>query len=57
VERESLCSDQPAWYYDSLTNPTRIVLCPSACTTVTADPMAKLDILLGCKSEMLPPPK
>jgi hypothetical protein len=48
VANESACGDQPAWYYDDPSTPSRIVLCPTACTTVTADGMAKLDILLGC---------
>ncbi len=42
------CSDRAGWYYDDPANPSRIILCPSSCTTVTADAMAKLDILLGC---------
>ncbi|RYZ08922.1 MAG: VWA domain-containing protein [Myxococcales bacterium] len=48
VGSESACADQAGWYYDNPTAPTRIVLCPTSCTTVTADSMAKLDILLGC---------
>jgi hypothetical protein len=42
--------DQPGWYYDNPTAPTEIILCPAACTTVTADPAAKLDIQIGCTS-------
>ncbi|MDF3067652.1 MAG: uncharacterized protein K0R38_3253 [Polyangiaceae bacterium] len=48
VGGEGACADQPGWYYDDPTSPTRIVLCPASCTTVTADAMAKLEILLGC---------
>lgn len=50
VGSEAECTDQPGWYYDNPGSPSRIVLCPSACTSVTADAMAKLDILLGCGS-------
>jgi hypothetical protein len=42
------CTGTAGWYYDDPTVPKRIVLCPSACDAVTADSMAKLDILLGC---------
>lgn len=40
------------WYYDDVQNPTRIVLCKSTCDAVTADAMAGLEILLGCKTSM-----
>ncbi len=32
-------------------NPARIVLCKSTCDSVTADPTASLQILLGCPTE------
>jgi von Willebrand factor type A domain len=38
------------WYYDDVTNPTRIILCKSTCDAVTADAMASLEILLGCQT-------
>lgn len=44
------CSGQPGWYYDSNANPTRIILCPASCSTVTADLDAKVEALFGCKS-------
>jgi hypothetical protein len=37
-----------AWYYDNST-PPNIVLCPSTCTKVEADPQAQVDILVGCE--------
>jgi hypothetical protein len=43
------CADQLAWYYDDPMMPTRIMLCPSACTSVTADANASIAILAGCK--------
>jgi hypothetical protein len=36
------------WYYDNDTSPTTVNLCPASCTTVQADPSAKLDVLFGC---------
>jgi hypothetical protein len=58
VDNEAACasSTEPSWYYDDPTMPTRIFLCPSACTTVTADTGAKLDIQIGCTSRPPPPP-
>jgi hypothetical protein len=43
------CGTQQAWYYDDPAMPTRIILCPSACSTVTGDVNASIAILAGCK--------
>jgi hypothetical protein len=48
VSGEADCAGTGSWYYDNPINPTRIVLCQSTCDAVTADPMASLEILLGC---------
>ncbi|RYE91258.1 MAG: VWA domain-containing protein, partial [Myxococcales bacterium] len=37
-----------AWYYDSASAPTKILLCPATCSLVQADPSAKVSIQLGC---------
>jgi hypothetical protein len=42
------CGMQQAWYYDDPADPSTIILCPSACDTVTADPNATIQILAGC---------
>lgn len=47
------CADGGSWYYDDPTQPTQILLCPSACTKVKQDFNAGLDILLGCKTEIV----
>ena len=36
------------WYYDSNTAPTAVRLCTSTCTTVRADPAARINVLFGC---------
>jgi hypothetical protein len=36
------------WYYDNLTNPTSIRLCPGACTNINADPQARVDVIVAC---------
>jgi hypothetical protein len=43
------CGTQQAWYYDDPAAPTRIILCPESCTTVTGDVNASIAILAGCK--------
>jgi hypothetical protein len=55
VANAASCGTTNAWYYDDPTHPTRIFLCPSACDTVRVDTNAKLEILLGCKTEIVPP--
>jgi hypothetical protein len=49
------CTAQGGWYYDDPQNPTQIVLCPATCTVVQADPEAKIDVLFGCETEVVPP--
>lgn len=43
------CGAQQAWYYDDPMMPTRILLCPAACSAVTGDANASIAILAGCK--------
>ena len=55
VTDASKCGQVPnAWFYDDNTNPTKIVLCQTTCTTVSGDEAGKIDMLLGCKA---PPAK
>jgi hypothetical protein len=51
VTDASECDANPnSWYYDDNVNPTKILLCPSTCTTVSGDHSGKVDVLLGCKA-------
>ncbi|MBS2017320.1 MAG: hypothetical protein JST00_30835 [Deltaproteobacteria bacterium] len=43
-----------AWYYDDNTKPTKIVFCPTTCTSAGGDTGGKLEIAVGCQA---PPPK
>jgi hypothetical protein len=36
------------WYYDDNLNPTKLLLCPTTCTTVQGAQGGKVDILVGC---------
>ena len=40
------------WYYDDPVKPKIIYLCPSTCTTVSADKSGKVDIAFGCASRI-----
>ncbi len=40
------------WYYDDNAAPTKIVLCPTTCSTIQADEMANVKIQLGCSTQI-----
>jgi hypothetical protein len=49
VATAAACDAQSGgWYYDNNASPTKILLCPVTCSTVSSDPNAKIEILLGC---------
>lgn len=49
VDAAAQCTDQVgAWFYDNLANPTRVVVCPQACTRIQADDKATMQIIFGC---------
>ncbi len=51
---ESACpSVGLAWYYDA-SSPTRMKLCPGACSQVTADPAGAVTVTYGCATVVLP---
>lgn len=49
------CMDALAWKYDNETTPTRVVLCPAACTLAQNDVDAQVDVSFGCATELLIP--
>jgi hypothetical protein len=55
VEGRSICPDsKPAWYFNSNSAPTEVVLCPAACDLVTgAQSGAKLSIVGGCSETVI----
>lgn len=55
VTDASKCGANPdGWYYDDPKSPTKVVLCPAQCSVVGADPVAAVDVAVGCA---VPPPK
>jgi hypothetical protein len=49
VASEKSCKAK-GWYYDDPDEPTRVVACPESCELLQATSLAKVDILLGCKT-------
>jgi uncharacterized protein YegL len=49
------CADPGGWHYDSVTTPTKIIMCPSICTTLQGDTVGgKVDIIFGCGTAVPP---
>jgi len=49
------CMDSLAWKYDNELTPTRVVLCPAACTLAQQDVNAEINVSFGCDTEILIP--
>jgi hypothetical protein len=49
------CMSDQAWKYDDELSPTRVVLCPEACTLVQGDAGAQVSVRFGCETELLTP--
>lgn len=41
------------WYYDDNDDPSRIILCPSTCSEISADSEGRVDIELGCQTFLI----
>ena len=60
VPDKASCGTSQGWYYDNPTKPTQIVMCDTTCSALSAPSNTQnrqLDIVLGCKTVVLPPPK
>lgn len=44
------CASADGWRYDNAQNPTKILLCQSACDKAKSDVSAKMDLVLGCQT-------
>jgi hypothetical protein len=51
LPQDVMCSAL-GWRYDSPTKPTKIIFCPASCQSLKTDFGAKVQILLGCKTEV-----
>jgi hypothetical protein len=52
VDGSAACADNEGWYYDDPEAPTKITLCPSTCMDIQADKEAKLDVMVGCDTQV-----
>lgn len=50
------CGARDGWHYDDDAAPRQVVACPSTCTRIQAAVDAKVDVLFGCETVVLPPP-
>jgi hypothetical protein len=51
VTDPSKCATIPnGWYYDDNNAPTKIILCPTMCTTANSSAGSKIEALVGCKA-------
>lgn len=50
--QDPTCVTGEGWRYDNPAMPTKIVLCPKTCDAVRSDFKGKIEILLGCKTEV-----
>ena len=51
LPQDTKCNDK-GWKYDDAQKPTKIVFCPSSCQALKTDFGVKVQILLGCKTEI-----
>jgi len=52
---DATCMAPNSWHYDDPANPTHVVLCPSTCSTIQADPNGALSVNFSCKTEIIVP--
>ncbi len=48
------CGAGTGWYYDNNAAPTKLLLCPTSCTTAQNDAGSKIEITLGCPTGVGP---
>jgi hypothetical protein len=52
VANAAACTDN-GWHYDNPDVPTRLIACPQTCSQLKATPLAKVSVLLGCRTVSL----
>jgi len=54
TDSAATCPPEGGWYYDDNTNPTKILVCPSTCTTITGLTDIVFNVLFGCETHNVP---
>jgi hypothetical protein len=52
VTDASACAAGGGWYYDDAMAPTEIILCPARCTQIQDDVSARVQLELGCMTDV-----
>ncbi|MBN1653162.1 MAG: hypothetical protein JXA30_05240 [Deltaproteobacteria bacterium] len=53
IPDDKSCDDNEGWRYDDPNSPSKVILCPAACTTVQNDMNAAIDVKFGCETQLL----
>jgi hypothetical protein len=55
VQDKGNCAQATAngWYYDDPANPTKVVLCPEACSLAATSASGRIDVVFGCQTVIL----
>jgi len=48
------CTINGGWYFNSASNPTKIILCPSTCTLVKESTEGEMQVEYGCETQTNP---
>jgi hypothetical protein len=48
VPQSADCANADGWHFDNPTSPTKLTVCPAACTAIQSDPAAKIQLDFGC---------
>lgn len=51
VDSPAACGANAAWYYDNPASPSKVIMCPSACTKIATG--GSMDIAFGCATVVL----
>jgi hypothetical protein len=55
VANAAACGSSGGWYYDDPVAPKRITLCPSTCNPLLMTMGSRLNVLIGCRTVVVPP--
>ncbi len=53
LQRSLGCKDGVGWDYDDPVKPTKVLLCGSTCSQVKLDGLARIDVVLGCPTQVI----
>lgn len=52
VDNQGACGNNNGWYFDDPNDPSSVILCPTSCETASSEPEAKLEVILGCETNV-----